>query len=461
MAERTPNVNPSHPFLESIRLAQDGLAQDGSVQDGSAQDVPRRIAEEVQLAADYHRSPHADHPALRAWPVLGLYSDFNPEIFAASLQHLQSIAVAHPSTPEEFLLCEAAAEYAEKLHRAQLASPLSKKQLKHLEKLRFQVYNRLLNNKPVEKLQDLPEGDFDEVLNAYQQMVGTGTMSKEPQEPVKEGKPSRLTNYSWDPYKKKSVEELKDIIRAVDPGNPCEHDKFVPHLVTAELIWREAQSFTTSMADEEKMEVFRERWPDFLKSFPVVSKYMILLRNYNCMAFKKMLMKLATPPKTTAERMQIDPKERWCELRADYVGYLFESQQRNHNRKAVQAMRASALKNIRKEFMSFEKEYDDTQKQIAADEKKYKKELLSELMGKAVDEAAVIEGDGIDIDGMLEELETLHNQQLYAKVLEQFQENRRPSPPCCSGFGRNAASSYESDLKLHGKNSKYKQVLVN
>lgn len=434
-----------HPFLRALDEYTDETLEDIQLEIGNLDEC-----KSLQDHANCHLYMLQEQNPLvtQFWPVL-MFEKKNMDAFKHMLLYLQQIYRNSKDIPDQFILAEAGAEYAETLHRQNGSSE------KQLVRDRYAVYQRLLRP----NVENLPNGSFEDVLQAYQDITRAIPQEKSldiQQDPVEE--PPVEEPPKTNIYKGLTIPELQKLLRQKANAVSKGEDVYAPHLLIAELIWREVETqytlnpFVVS-SDTEKMNHFRKLWPEFLNTFPIVSKYMILLREYDFLCFRQMLVKMQSMiPKTMEERQKSNPRERWCEIRADYVASLYKAKSRHHNRKEIQKIRSQVLETIRKEFLSFEKEYTSTEEEVKNDEKLYQKELLMDMM-------SVVHEQLISDDFLLE-LEVLANKQSFGEALQALRENTKLVPAKCSGFGKNSESNYEMEMKMHGKGSRYSKVAL-
>jgi hypothetical protein len=106
--------------------------------------------------------------------------------------------------------------------------------------------------------------------------------------PVKVEVPS----LSWDPFKNKTDDELKQIAQELVDKTESTLEYNLVYAETLRRHLRKHQKELCELSDRDRMDHFRTIAPQFLQSFPIVSKYMVLLHDYNYGAFKRLLMKM-------------------------------------------------------------------------------------------------------------------------------------------------------------------------
>jgi ribosome-binding factor A len=142
------------------------------------------------------------------------------------------------------------------------------------------------------------------------------------------------------------------------------------------------------LKDEERMELFNNSFSQFIKEFPIVSKYMICMGQYSQNAFEKYLKKSA---KTTANTLQRRKDKEymenmWIERQADYVKFLWIDTygKKYKNPNYARKIWEDAYNTIKKEFVEFRKLHKDMEVKVKKDESNNKVVLLNEAIDRAL-----------------------------------------------------------------------------
>ena len=138
--------------------------------------------------------------------------------------------------------------------------------------------------------------------------------------------------------------------------------------------------------DKKKMEHFRNtpNYCEFMKEYPIVSRYMICMGQYNTKAFRKMLEKIRMtihPPPEKREKGYIE--DQWIRRNADYIRYLWEAYKKGHyDNTEAKLIWNDAYKNLRGEMDDFRDKYKEIEKSIKEEKEQFKAENTKDLLNR-------------------------------------------------------------------------------
>lgn len=252
------------------------------------------------------------------------------------------------------------------------------------------------------------------------------------------------------------------------PGEQSEEDYVMMALLEAERVWLNVKVLTHTnkdfyaMSDENKIDLIRRDFAEFYNEFPIVSRYMMCMGQYNRKAFSKFLKKCQQTLSYTNsnQRKKDDHMQKiWIERRADYIKYLWEEYQTGHiNTKESHAIWQQAYDALTKEFAQFKELHDNMENKIKQDDARYKKELVAELTGRMVrGEQSIAQ---TDMENLLAVLQSKLFKQRFKKVIVQILNDVKYINPIISGRGRNddAEVEYKEELQLFEMKKKYKKM---
>jgi hypothetical protein len=138
--------------------------------------------------------------------------------------------------------------------------------------------------------------------------------------------------------------------------------------------------------DKQKIEYFRDKlgYVNFFNDFPIMARYMVCTGKYSPKAFRRYLDKcklVKHPPPEKRPKNYME--DQWIMRQADYVRYLWESEQRGHvDFKRAQAVWEHAYKSLRGEFDDFRDKYKNVEEDVKKDKIKYQAENARELLSR-------------------------------------------------------------------------------
>lgn len=139
-----------------------------------------------------------------------------------------------------------------------------------------------------------------------------------------------------------------------------------------------------NMPDKNKLQFFREelKYEEFMKEFPVTTRYLICMGQYSTKAFKRFLnrVRLAKHPEPGL-RPKGYMEDQWIRRQADYVRYLWEAYQKHHwNNEEAKMVWSESYKQLRGEFDDFRDKYKDIEKSTKIEKKKHNAEVAKEIL---------------------------------------------------------------------------------
>lgn len=156
-------------------------------------------------------------------------------------------------------------------------------------------------------------------------------------------------------------------------------------------IVRKSSKFINSN-NEKQLEYFRteRKYGDFMKEFPIVTRYAITEGKYHIRAFKNLLSAIKKQYKNmppSEEREKGYMHDQWIRRRADYIKFLYIEFQprRTRNFDQEKAIWEDAYETLKGETDDFKNKYEEVKQEIEENKKKFKsqnaRELLQRLKG--------------------------------------------------------------------------------
>lgn len=235
-------------------------------------------------------------------------------------------------------------------------------------------------------------------------------------------------------------------------------------LLEAEQIWLNTQVLIRSkrystMTDDEKTRLFQKDFGEFYKNFPIVSKYMICMKQYKRKAFKKMLLKCEEDGKKeyTVETKPSN-EDQYIIRQADYIRFLWEEYQGTYDPKESDKVWVQARDLLKKEFDDFKRLHEEMERKVKEDQKKHKKELLYEMSDRIINGSQALKQE--DGAKMLNDLKSLLYKQRSKKVINELKQ--RPPIDCLivEGLGANEyeKAQYDDEMQQSMYKKKYKKM---
>lgn len=215
-----------------------------------------------------------------------------------------------------------------------------------------------------------------------------------------------------------------------------------------------------SMTDEEKIDLIRKDFAEFYNNFPIVSRYMLCMGQYNQKAFRKFLKKCEQRlNQTPTEKEEGFMQNQWVECQASYVRYLWEEMQtKRFSRKESNAVWEQTHKALTEEFKQFKTKHTQVEENLKQEDKKNKVELLSEAVHRISSGAQKLDLE--KTRALVNKLRDTKYRQNYDIVLQQILDNDIITPASVSGRGINIDAQYahEEELKQSEYKKKYKKM---
>ncbi len=217
-----------------------------------------------------------------------------------------------------------------------------------------------------------------------------------------------------------------------------------------------------TMRDDEKIELISKDFKEFYNNFPIVSRYMVCMGQYNQKAFRKFLKKCeeklnqATAP---TERQKDYMQTQWIECQASYVKYLWESvQTKRYSQKDANIVWKQTYEMLTKEFKDFKKSHAKIEEKIKIEDKKNKNELLSEAVKRISTGKQKLSME--ETRELVNKLKNKKYHQNYERMVKQINDTVERINPIVKGFGINidAQQEYEEELKKQKCKTKYKKM---
>ena len=183
---------------------------------------------------------------------------------------------------------------------------------------------------------------------------------------------------------------------------------------------------------------------EFMKQFPLVSRYMICMGQYSETAFRKFLDKLV---KTKIDPVESKKKgysqEQWVRRKADYIKYLWIAYQKGHyNAKYAQLIWEDAYKKLKGEMDDFENTYEKVQQEVKQEYKENKadnaRDLLTRILSRKQQLSETSMGD------LMEKMKHQLVRHKLRICLKALCEVRKPIKPTCEGEG---TSQYKEGMR--------------
>ncbi len=216
------------------------------------------------------------------------------------------------------------------------------------------------------------------------------------------------------------------------------------------------------MTDEEKIEMISKDFKEFYNNFPIVSRYMVCMGQYNQKAFKKFLKKCEdklSQHNVPNERKKDYMQTQWIECQASYIKYLWELlQTKRFSQKDANNVWKHAYESLTKEFKDFKESHSKIEENIKVKDKKNKVELLTEAVKRISSNKQTLNLE--DTRALVNKLKLKKYHQNYENVVEQIKNTKDQIEPLIKGYGKNfeAQYEYEEELKKQECKTKYKKL---
>lgn len=137
------------------------------------------------------------------------------------------------------------------------------------------------------------------------------------------------------------------------------------------------------LKENERMSYYANGiYGDFIKQHNIVSRYLIVHRQFSKRAFRLYLIRL--------QKRSYKDRDEWAERQADYVKYLWRDTNPHGDEREAQMQWQYARDSVRKEMRDFEETYERAKKRSEADKAeafvKYREQLYNLLKSKIENE---------------------------------------------------------------------------
>ena len=137
--------------------------------------------------------------------------------------------------------------------------------------------------------------------------------------------------------------------------------------------------------DADKLKQIPLEFQRFHADFPVVTKYLVCMGQFNMKAYLRYMELVTTPP--TEKEKTMDKEELWIQQQAKYVQFLWESYQKGkESRLESNRVRREAYDTLKKEMEEFKEMQDTIKEELKEENTINKKELTVELLKRLVNQ---------------------------------------------------------------------------
>jgi hypothetical protein len=136
--------------------------------------------------------------------------------------------------------------------------------------------------------------------------------------------------------------------------------------------------------DTKKLDLFRDtlKFKDFMKEFPVMTRYLICMGQYSSKAFKRFLDKVRRSSPEGPQEKGVK-EDNWIKRQADYVQYLWEAYQKGHYNMAERNyVWQDAYKNLRGEMDDFRDKFKAIEESTKEQKEQLKASNARDLIGR-------------------------------------------------------------------------------
>lgn len=202
-------------------------------------------------------------------------------------------------------------------------------------------------------------------------------------------------------------------------------------------------------SDKEKLEFFADKlnYKEFLDEFPVVARYMICLGQYSKKAFGRLLDKVRIahnnmPP--PHQRPKGYAEDEWVKRQADYVRFLWEAYQPPHyDRSQGAAIWQDAYEKLKGEFDDFRLSYDQAEKTVKSNKKKFAIENTKDLITVLKDSDSGL--TNADKKEILDILKQRLKPRRIKNIMKEILEKVPLIPAVCEGIGKGETDADTTD----------------
>lgn len=149
----------------------------------------------------------------------------------------------------------------------------------------------------------------------------------------------------------------------------------------ANRIWVEVEKSGVEKEDDagnkELLSRLQKEFKDFNLSFPITLRWMVQLRKYSEVAFRKFLLHHAAANLST--------REGFLELQAEYLVQIYKHEHKHPDERAVKAYRKDIVAQLIKEDKDFLEKHSKAEKEIEEEERRFneaKKRAIYDILVK-------------------------------------------------------------------------------
>ena len=143
------------------------------------------------------------------------------------------------------------------------------------------------------------------------------------------------------------------------------HSSIEDIITIANNIWNEVKTAKNTNDGKElndRLVILQTKYNDFNSSFPLILRWMVQMRKYNELVFRKYLMKHSTT--------KLDTRESFLILQAEYLVLMYRHENKKINKTSIQSYREFIIKTLLDE----DKEFMEIQEDVEKEMEKTKKE---------------------------------------------------------------------------------------
>jgi hypothetical protein len=217
-------------------------------------------------------------------------------------------------------------------------------------------------------------------------------------------------------------------------------------------LWTDFKNYVTNheefktLEDKAKLDIFRNKlgYAQFMDEFPIVSRYIVCVGQFNKKAFQRFLdkcEKTVHPPEQ--QRVKGYNEDQWIRRQADYVQYLWESYQKSHYSTVERnSIWEEAYKRLKGEFDDFRNMHKEIEEKVNEE-----KEVIKSKNARELIERVLNSNQKLDIDEeeyLIKELEKLVIKKKYSLTMKQLKDKVVETPHCYEAKG----TGPENDQKI-------------
>lgn len=241
----------------------------------------------------------------------------------------------------------------------------------------------------------------------------------------------------------------KDVVHSNVNDVPCTQNKTVIKITREQImakakqLWDDFRQYIKThpnfktLEDKNKLSIFREKlgYEQFMNEFPIVSRYIVCVGQFNMRAFSKFLdkcEKTVHPPDQMREKGYNE--DQWVRRQADYVQYLWEAYQKGHYKVAErQYIWQEAYKRLKGEFDDFRNMHKDIEERVKEEKKDLQAQNARELLERL---STGLQNLSTSEEGyILTALQDLMYKKSYNTVMDHLKQVRKESAVTVESIG--------------------------